>query len=633
MKFRSPLPLLAVAALAAVPFLSAAEKPNFVLIFIDDMGYGDIGPFGSTLNQTPNLDRMASEGMKLTSFYAAPVCSASRAQLLTGSYAPRVSVPGVFFPAGKNGLNPKENTVADYLNDLGYATACVGKWHLGDQIEFLPTRQGFDSYFGIPYSNDMQRVSAETGKRVHPVMRDEKVAKLIEDEEQRQITRDYTTEAVKFIEANAGGDNPFFLYLPHTAMHVPIFPHPDFAGKSKNGRYGDWVQEVDWSVGQILETVERLKIDKNTLVLFTSDNGPWASKGKDGGVSGSLRGAKGCTLEGGVREPTIAWWPGKIEAGSSSDAIAGTTDVLPTFVSLAGGAIRGDVHIDGVDISKILLGEAAESDREAWYYFSGNNLQAVRFGPWKLAITGQGLGMGLKDKPEDLKTGGRLYNLEEEIGELTNVAEKHPDIVTKLQSLADEMIADIAANKRPPGTVEKPVTLYPTVPRSRKKGGGKSPAGTGKPIDWKGLKVGSTYHTSGVKEFAGKPFTVKATIEANAPKGVIVAHGGSAAGYSIYAKDGHMIFAVRTGNADIARAKSPVPAGKSTVTARLEKDGSISISVNDGAPVKAKNSGVLINRHPQENFCVGHDDANPVDTDAPGGKFNGKVSGVSFEVK
>ena len=227
--------------------IAHAGKPNFVVIFIDDMGYGDIEPYGSEVNQTPHLNRMAEEGMKLTSFYAAPVCSASRAQLLTGCYAPRVSVPGVFFPAGPRGLNPDEMTIADYLGELGYATTCIGKWHLGDQPEFLPTRQGFDHYFGIPYSNDMQRISKADGRRVVPLLRDETVAELLEDEGQRRVTREYTEEAVKFIGEHK--DEPFFLYLPHTAMHIPLFPHQEFVGKSENGVYGDWVSEVDWSVG------------------------------------------------------------------------------------------------------------------------------------------------------------------------------------------------------------------------------------------------------------------------------------------------------------------------------------------------------------------------------------------------
>ena len=418
---------------------SMSARPNLVLIFIDDMGYGDIGPFGSQLNRTPHLDRMAKEGRKLTSFYAAPVCSASRAQLLTGCYAPRVGVPGVFFPAGRNGLNPQEHTVAEYLRELGYATMCVGKWHLGDQPEFLPTRHGFDGYFGIPYSNDMGRTSAATGKRVHPLLRDDKVAELLEDEGQRRITREYTEEAVKFIEASAKADKNFFLYLPHTAMHVPLYPHPDFSGKSKNGVYGDWVEEVDWSVGQVLGALKKLKLAENTLVLFTSDNGPWASKGKAGGVSGPLRGSKGCTLEGGVREPTLAWWPGTIAPGTESAGIAGTTDVLPTFVSLAGGKIKQDVKIDGLDVSDWLLGKAEQSPRDTWHYFRGTQLQAVRQGPWKLALTGQSLGMGIRQRDTDLAKGGRLYNLEQEIGEQTDLAAQHPDIIARLTQLAETL--------------------------------------------------------------------------------------------------------------------------------------------------------------------------------------------------
>ena len=453
--------------------VSASNRPNFVVIFIDDMGYGDIGPFGSRLNDTPNLDQLSSEGMRLTSFYAAPVCSASRAQLLTGSYAPRVSVPGVFFPAGPLGLNPAEVTVADYLKELGYETTCIGKWHLGDQPEFLPTSQGFDHYYGIPYSNDMQRVSAETGLRVVPLLRDEKVIALLEDEDQRQVTRDYTMEAVKFISQTR--DKPFFLYLPHTAMHVPLFPHQSFQGTSRNGVYGDWVKEVDWSVGEIMKALKKNDLENDTVLIFTSDNGPWASKGSKGGVSGPLRGSKGGTLEGGVREPTIVRWPGKIEPGSQCDAIAGTTDVLPTLVSMAGGMLNPDIKIDGKDITDLLLGKTKVSPHQAWYYFKGNQLQAVRSGQWKLAITPQTLGMGIREKPEDLmKAGPRLYNLDDEIGEVTDVASLHPSVVIRLQKMAEAMRLELgspgpASGVRPPGRVEDPVTLYPTRERKKRK--------------------------------------------------------------------------------------------------------------------------------------------------------------------
>ena len=448
-----------------------SRKPNFVLIFIDDMGYGDIGPFGSKKNPTPHLDRMAEEGMKLTSFYAAPVCSASRAQLLTGSYAPRVSVPGVFFPAGKNGLNPAEHTIADYLKEAGYDTTCIGKWHLGDQREFLPTRHGFDHYFGIPYSNDMARRSVD-GKRVHPLVRDDEV-ELIEDEDQRRITREYTEEAVKFIGEHAAKDAvPFFLYLPHTAMHVPLFPHQDFVGKSGNGTYGDWVQEVDWSVGQVLDALKQHGLDRSTLVIFTSDNGPWASKGKAGGESGPLRGSKGGTLEGGVREPTIVRWPGKVAAGSTCDAVSGTTDILPTFVKLAGGTLKSGVTIDGRDLSPLLFGQADWPEERAWHYYRGTKLEAVRSGPWKLALTGQSLGMGIKQKPDDLKRGGRLYHLGDDLGETTDVSGTHPEIVERLQKLADAMMADIGSGEpgpgvRPAGKVVKPVLLFPSPAKGK----------------------------------------------------------------------------------------------------------------------------------------------------------------------
>lgn len=608
--------------------VSAQERPNFVIIFIDDMGYGDIEPFGSKVNKTPSLNQLAAEGMKLTSFYAAPVCSASRAQLLTGSYAPRVSVPGVFFPIGEKGLNPDEHTIADYLKELGYATACVGKWHLGDQKEFLPTNHGFDSYYGIPFSNDMQRVSTESGKRVTPVLRDDKVEKLIEDEDQRLITREYTGEAVKFIESKAKSEEPFFLYMPHSAVHTPIFPHPDFAGKSANGRFGDWVSEVDWSVGQVMEALKKQGVAENTLVVFTSDNGPWASKGTDGGVATPLRGAKGSSLEGGVREPTIVRWPGKIAAGSESQAISGTPDLLPTFVSLAGGTIKEDIKIDGYDLSGVLLGKAEQTNRRAWYYFQGNNLKAVRSGPWKLAIAPQGPGMGLKEKPADLARSGRLYHLEEEIGEVTDLAAANPEVVVNLQKLADAMILDIQENTRPAGFVKNPVPLYPQVPKSKNKAKKKNvPA---KPISWNKLKNGSILEPGQAPKISGKTFRVQCNItnENSAPlRGVIIAHGGSAAGYSLYSTGEEIIFGLRHSSSEVSRVNAPLPSGGFSVSASFLENGEISLSINEKLKSTFKSQGVL-NRHPQENFCVGHDDKNPVDEEAPSQAFSGTVSNI-----
>jgi arylsulfatase A-like enzyme len=442
--------------------LQAAGEPSFVIIFIDDLGYADIGPFGATKQKTPNLDRMAAEGMKLTSFYAAPVCSVSRAQIMTGCYGVRVSVPGVYFPGGAQGLHPQEVTVAERLKELGYATQCVGKWHLGDQPEFLPTKQGFDHYLGIPYSNDMQRVSKEKNLRVSPLVRDDKVEALLTDEEQSGIVAKYTDEAVGFIRANK--DRPFFLYMPHTAVHTPIFPGEKFRGKSENGRFGDWVEEVDWSVGQVFDTLRDLKLDEKTLVVFTSDNGPWLVKGADGGSAKPLRGGKGSTWEGGVRVPTIAWWPGKIAPKSSSDVVAGTIDLLPTFVTIAGGKVPAKPVIDGRDLSSVLLGASNQSPREAHYYFSGYQLQAVRQGPWKLTMTPQPNSLGKKDAEPDVKTNPRLYNLDAEIGETTNVAEKNPEIVRKLQALADAMNREIGGAeptaRRPAGVVKNPKPLY-----------------------------------------------------------------------------------------------------------------------------------------------------------------------------
>lgn len=453
---------------------AAQRPPNVVIIFIDDMGYADIGPFGATKQKTPNLDRMAREGMKLTSFYAAPVCSVSRAQLLTGCYGPRIDVPGVYFPGSPAGLNPEEHTIAERLRELDYATMCVGKWHVGDQPDFLPTRQGFDHYFGIPYSNDMQRKAKGGEVGVVPLLRDDKIAELLTDEEQGRIMERYTDEAVHFITENK--EKPFLLYFPHTAIHTPIHPGAAFRGKSANGNLGDWIEEVDWSVGRVLDTLRETKLAENTLVIFTSDNGPWLIKGKDGGSAGPLRGGKGSTWEGGVRVPTIAWWPGKIAPGSESDTVAGTIDLLPTAVALAGGALPDTPVIDGRDMSSVLLGGSTVSPREAQYYFSNYQLQAVRQGAWKLALAPQVETMGKGAAADAKGKAPRLYNLDKEIGERTNVAAQYPETVAKLMTLADRMNAEIGgdspAARRPAGMVKDATTLYPAVPvkqRSKKK--------------------------------------------------------------------------------------------------------------------------------------------------------------------
>jgi arylsulfatase A len=450
--------------------VSESRHPNIVLILIDDMGYGDIQPFGCTNCATPNLDRMASEGLKLTSFYAAPVCSASRASIQTGCYAPRVSIPGVLSPDMPVGLNPKEHTVAESLKAQGYATMCIGKWHLGDQPEFFPLNYGFDHYFGLPYSNDQLRPEASDGKRVIPLMRDNQVISLWSEDDEDQMTRLYTEAAVKFIQENR--DHPFYLYLAHNAVHFPIHPGLEFRGKSGHGRYYDWVEEIDWSAGQVMETLRQLHLERNTLVFFTSDNGPWLVHGNDAGTAYPLYGGKGSTWEGGVRESTFAWWPGHIPAGRVSDAVCGEIDLLPTFVHLAGGTVPTDKPIDGVDMSHLLLGHSDVSPREAQYYYLGYKLQAVRSGPWKLALGPQDYSMGIK-------TGGvkepglRLYNLDTDIGERTNVAAQHPEVVQRLKRLADHEAATLCDGPngpgiRPPGYVENPHFLFRVTPQTQK---------------------------------------------------------------------------------------------------------------------------------------------------------------------
>ncbi len=435
------------------------------------MGYGDIGCYGSTLNRTPNCDRLAAEGMKLTSFYTAPVCTPSRASLLTGCYAKRVSLPLVIAPASAVGLSAKEHTIAQLLKDQGYATQCIGKWHVGDQVEFLPTHRGFDHYLGFPYSNDMGGEwdgSPDTPLNARrppmPLVRDDKVIDTMNGDKQDKIEQIYTDEAVKFIHEHKEG--PFFLYLAHTAVHVPLHPGQAFRGKSGNGLYGDWVEEMDASTGRVMDTLHELNLADNTLILFTSDNGPWLVQGQDGGTAGPLRGGKGGTYEGGMREPTIAWWPGHIPAGTTSDAITGENDLLPTFVKLAGGSVPADQKIDGVDILPLLVGRTKESPRGVQYYFDGNELEAVRQGPWKLAIAPQREENRPKGQPQPYSQSPfpKLYNLDTDIGETTDVAPQNPDVVKNLQALIPAMAADLGVKGtgpgvRPPGTVADPKPL------------------------------------------------------------------------------------------------------------------------------------------------------------------------------
>ena len=438
----------------ALVLLARAENrpPNFVVIFCDDLGYSDLGCFGSQKIKTPNIDRMAAEGMRLTSFYSTcSVCSPSRSSLLTGCYPRRVNMHVnhenlcVLFPGDRKGLNPEEMTIAEVLKAKNYATICVGKWHVGDHPNFLPHKQGFDSYFGIPYSNDMNRKEVPL-----PLLRNERVIESPVD--QPMLTPRYTKEVVKFIYGNK--DKPFLVYLPHTFPHLPLFASSRFKGKSAHGRYGDTIEEIDWSTGEILKALKDTGIDENTMVLFTSDNGS-----RQKGSNDPLRGRKGQTWEGGQRVPCVARWPGKIPEGSESSEIVSTLDLLPTFAKLAGVPLPTK-PIDGHDASDILLGEKdARSKHEAFYYYQMDQLQCVRSGKWKLhlALKSKKRNWG---KPEG-KTPRQLYDLDKDTGETTDVSSDHPDVVKRLLALAEKARSELGdldkpgKGQREAGLVEK----------------------------------------------------------------------------------------------------------------------------------------------------------------------------------
>jgi arylsulfatase A len=438
-------------------------RPNIVLLFIDDMGYGDIGPFGNAKVKTPHLDKFAAEGMKFTSFYATPVCSMSRACLMTGCYNARVSIPGVLNPGSQIGLHPDEITLAEVVKGRGYATICIGKWHLGHREQFLPTKQGFDSYFGIPYSNDMtidtqharfaknclfrdgmteEKARSAAVRNVVPLMRGEEVVEYPAD--QATLTQRYTAEAVQFIRDHRAG--PFFVYLPHTMVHAPLAASERFRGKSGGGLLGDAIEEIDWSVGQIMQTLKELQLDEKTLVIFTSDNGAAA------GSSAPWRGKKASNFEGGVREPCLIRWPGRIAAGTTCQHIAGNIDLLPTFAKLVGADFPKDRLLDGRDITPLMFDPASKPVRNTHLYFTANQtLAAIRQGEWKLFLTAP-LGKAKKNKAAPDTAGGPvLYNLDTDPAESKDVAADNPDVVAKLQAIAAEREAEIKRNRRPVG--------------------------------------------------------------------------------------------------------------------------------------------------------------------------------------
>lgn len=442
--------------------------PNIVLIFMDDLGYGDLNSYGALGYETPNLDALANQGLRFTNFLVPQaVCSASRAALLTGSYPNRIGFFGALSPRSEIGINEDEETIGELLQKKGYATGMVGKWHLGYQEEFLPHNHGFDSYIGIPYSNDMWPVGRD-GKPRHnpkkpvpplPVLQSAKGSNQVDTamivhslKEQDQLTRLFTEEAVSFIQKNK--KNPFFLYLAHPMPHVPLGVSEKFRGKSKLGLFGDMMAEVDWSVGEIMKTLKSLKLEDNTILIFTSDNGPWLNFGDHAGNTGGLREGKGVSFEGGVRVPCIIRWPGKIVPGAVTNKLSSTIDILPTISKLTGAPLP-KLPIDGVDITSILFGKDENPRTEFYYYYNRNDLEAVRKENWKLVfphrhrsyedVLPRNGGLGGPYKQGEVKELS-LYDLRRDPGERYNVIEMYPEVVKELQKIAEKAREDLGDN-------------------------------------------------------------------------------------------------------------------------------------------------------------------------------------------
>ena len=479
---------LSLASLLSINAVSEPQPvktklPNIVLIFIDDMGYGDLGCFGASQYNTSNIDRLATTGMRFTNFYVAQaVCSASRAGLMTGCYSNRVGISGALGPNSNIGINADEELIPELLSTRGYKNAIVGKWHLGDHHQFLPLQNGFHEYFGLPYSNDMWPVDYDgqpatkeksPGKLKYPplplIKGNEKIRILETLEDQAELTTLYTEYAVDFINRNK--KNPFFLYLAHSMTHVPLAVSAKFKGKSKQGLYGDVVMEIDWSVGEIMKTLQTNGLTENTLVIFTTDNGPWLNFGNHAGSAGGLREGKGCSWEGGQRVPCIMSWPAIIPAGKICSNIASTIDILPTFCKISGSALP-DRKIDGINILSLLEGDFDANPRDVFYYFyRKNGLENVRKGQWKLVLphtfrSFEGKIPGNDGWPGETNKGNTdyaLYDLRRDPGERYDVKELYPEIVDELKKLADEMRQDLGdenysmsgINSRKPGSIKE----------------------------------------------------------------------------------------------------------------------------------------------------------------------------------
>ncbi|MDB4654218.1 sulfatase [Rubripirellula sp.] len=470
---RSSTQLLFSLSICAVLFScvvkAQASDPNFVIIFADDQGYGDLSCFGSETIKTPNVDRLAEEGRKFTSFMvASPVCTPSRAALLTGCYPKRVGMhQHVLFPTSTKGLNPSEHTIADHLKSQGYATACFGKWHLGHHPEVLPTSNGFDTYLGIPYSNDMNHPDnkgkpqggaagmdilwkdpeSTLTKWKTPLIKDEEIIELPVD--QRTVTRRYTQNAIDFIKKHR--DESFFVYLPHSMPHIPLYVPDDVRDPNPLNAYINVIEHIDSEVGRLLNTLDELKLSDNTYVIYTTDNGPWLTFKHHGGSAGPLREGKGTTFEGGQRVPCLIRGPG-IPAGTVCDELTGTIDVLPTIAALTNKPLPKQNKIDGIDVSKLWMGKTEQSPRNEFvHYTSQGNLEGLRQGNWKLLVKkprqrrNQKNAAAAKAKPQVM-----LFDLGKDIGEQNNLASEHPEIVDRLQQRMKQLDDEITMNARRP---------------------------------------------------------------------------------------------------------------------------------------------------------------------------------------
>ncbi|MCD0463212.1 sulfatase family protein [Roseiconus lacunae] len=622
--------------------ISGSERPNVIIIFIDDMGFGDVGFNGATGPKTPHLDQMAREGMQFRDFYVGcAVCSGSRTALMTGTHYQRLNMAAVLFPNSNKGLHPDEVTIADMLLDAGYATKCVGKWHLGHLPPCLPTYQGFQSYFGIPYSNDMwidpanrladdivlregvtleQLRAGEKQKNQVPLMRDEEVIEYPVD--QSTITKRYTEEAIRFIRQHR--DEPFFLYLPHTMVHLPLAVSDAF--KNRTGKLiWDAIEEVDWSVGEILGELRRAGLDERTLVIFTSDNGAAV------GSSLPLRAKKGSVYDGGIREPTVMRWPGRIPAGTVCREVAASIDVLPTLAKLCRAELP-QRPIDGHNIWSLMSGaKGATSPHQTYCLTHGPG--TVRSGKWKYypwpeGQSGRKADRSARDHNQGDRPSVQLYDTVADIGETRNVANEHPGVVQRLQAAWEAHNKELSANRRPAADLIRPKdALSPSRPGTPGRRSNSNVA----PLDWATVEPGKTYPSSSVANLVKQPFTLTCKLSGDLASGVVVAHGGTLTGYSMYLHDGQLTFAVRQSGDTIRRVSLPLrPASDWTIVASVTPT-AIRLKVNDNRAEVWQGDGRLL-RHPAEDLSIAFDSKMPVDPKGPTRRFDGTIKSIRFQI-